>query len=242
MSNKLVLKNVEKIEFTNNETLPSDIGTQLFFKFCQCTNVQQDYVDNSDAIANYQYTINFNMYGTNYSWLEYDVYPTIKASTTHHSDERDMWRLFSEWTTTGSVNTDSTRYTISSNGVTILKAGYYRFTLNLYAYNPFRARIKLGVRFTKLPDGGTEAFVGPLGTSSHMTHNPNSLNSNRTEANANAAFAASAQLSTIINCSANDQIRLRTIRMAFPDEFDKLTYTPPEMSELRCEFISEVSE
>jgi hypothetical protein len=232
MSNKLVLKNVEKIEFTNDEILTGNICKQLF---CQCTNVQQDY----SSIKNYHYTINYNMYNAKYEMLQYDVYPTIKASATDFPDERDMWRLFSEWTTTDSVNTDSTRYTISSNGVTILKAGYYRFTLNLYVYNPYRARIKLGLRFTKLPNGGTEAFVGPLGTSSNLSFNPRITDTDGPEANHDAAFAASAQLSTIINCSAEDQIRLRTIRMAMTDMTDMLSYTPPGMSELRCEFIGE---
>lgn len=243
MSNQLVLKNVKEIEFTDKEKLISNIGRQ---PFCQCTNVQQDYVTDSSAIVNYLFTINMDQYRSNYAWLQYDVYPTIKASTTHESilnpqstNPRDMWRLFNEWTTTGAINTDTSRYTISTDGITILQAGYYRFTLNLYVYNPFRARIKLGLRFTKLPDGGTEAFVGPLGTTTHMTNNPPPVTETDIEANASSAFAASAQLSTIINCSANDQIRLRTIRMAITDLWGQLTYTPPEMSELRCEFIGE---
>ena len=185
MSNKLVLKNVQKIEFTNDEILTGNIGRQ---PFCQCTNVQQDYTS-----TNLTGTINYNKYGNNYDWLQYDVYPTIKASTTHDSDQKDMWRLFSEWTTTDLINTDSTRYTISSNGITILKAGYYRFTLNLYIYNPFRARIKLGLRFTKLPNGGTEEFVGPLGTTTHLTFNPKTVINSETEADSNSAFAGSAQ-------------------------------------------------
>ena len=230
MSNKLILKNVEKIEFTNNETLPDNIGRQ---PFCQCTNVQQDYSSN---YANE--TINYNQYHGFFSWLQYDLYPTIKASPTHSADERDMWRLFNEWTTTGAINTDTSRYTISTDGITVLEAGYYRFNLQLYAYNPFAARRVIGCRLTKLPSGGTEAFVGPVTTTGHI--HGNALITE--EAAANDTFAGSASLSTVIACSANDKIRLRTIRVGVHDSPGKLTYTPPAMSELRCEFISEVSE
>ena len=110
MSNKLILKNVEKIEFTNNESLTGNIGRQLF---CQCTNTIQNYSD-----AENHETLNYNQYGGNYNWLVYDVYPTIKAEDANHhaGDQRDMWRKFNEWTTNESINNDTSRYTISTDG------------------------------------------------------------------------------------------------------------------------------
>ena len=104
------------------------------------------------------------------------------------------WRKYSSWIS--EINTSASRYTHSNNGPTVLKAGYYKVTVNLQMRSTVD-RTAVAFRFAI-----NDTMIGPVGCAG-----PTSA------AGSTNIFGMQGTITHIFSCEDNDTISVYTSRM-----------------------------
>ena len=118
---------------------------------------------------------------------------SLDANTGLH----DHWRQYDSWNNTGhtGVISNSTIFTATTTGVSVIKQGYYRCAVNLH-FQTDTAHIVIGARWAK-----NNVIDGPVGIS------------NRVKTGGLPLEAASLSVTWIFFCIPNDTISLYTSRV-----------------------------
>ena len=109
--------------------------------------------------------------------------------------ENSAWREFPSWRVSSAVNSNTAVFSVSATGVTVLVAGYYRVT-NQMCYQSTTQRATVATMIAK-----NDVREGPVTCSSYIRAQSSHHN-------------ASASLSHIVSCSANDHISVYTTKTA----------------------------